>query len=87
KQVNWYGRGPGENYQDRKESTFIGLYQSTVKDQVHPYVRPQESGNKSDVRWFTLTSSNGAGLKFSSGASINFTARPFLDGDLDDGIA
>jgi len=86
-QVNWYGRGPGENYQDRKESTFIGLYQSTVKDQVHPYVRPQESGNKSDVRWFTLTSSNGTGLKFSSGASLNFTARPFLDGDLDDGIA
>lgn len=86
-QINWYGRGPGENYQDRKESTFVGLYKSTVKDQIHPYVRPQESGNKTDVRWFTLTSSNGTGLRFSSQSALNFTARAFLDSDLDDGSA
>lgn len=77
----------GENYQDRKESTFVGLYKSTVKDQIHPYVRPQESGNKTDVRWFTLTSSNGTGLRFSSQSTLNFTARAFLDSDLDDGSA
>jgi len=60
---SWYGRGPWENYIDRKHSAFVGLYQSKVKDQYTPYVRPQENGYKTDVRWLTLTDDSGFGLK------------------------
>jgi beta-galactosidase len=58
----WYGRGPWENYPDRKESADMGVWSSTVKEQYVPYVRPQENGSKQDVRWLTLTSANGGGL-------------------------
>ncbi len=58
----WYGRGPGENYVDRKSSTFMGLWSGTVTGQYVPYVRPQETGNKEDVRWLTLTDADGRGL-------------------------
>jgi hypothetical protein len=58
----WYGRGPHENYSDRQESARVGLYSGTVKDQYVPYVRPQEYGNKSDVRWASVTGLQGHGL-------------------------
>jgi beta-galactosidase len=58
----WYGRGPLENYADRKQSTDMGVWTSLVKDQYVPYVRPQENGNKEDVRWLTLTDADGHGL-------------------------
>ena len=61
-QFTYYGRGPWENYQDRKASAFIDLYESTVAEQYVPYVRPQENGNRTDVRWAALKSSNGSGL-------------------------
>jgi beta-galactosidase len=54
----------------------VGVYQSQVSEQLHDYVRPQESGNKSDVRWFTLTDAQGNGLKISSNTPLNVTAVP-----------
>ncbi|HPU57788.1 MAG TPA: glycoside hydrolase family 2 TIM barrel-domain containing protein, partial [Verrucomicrobiota bacterium] len=59
----WYGRGPHENYADRKESAHIGLWSGTVDEQFVPYVRPQDNGNKEDVRYLTLTDSSGRGLR------------------------
>ncbi len=58
----WYGRGPHENYVDRKESAAVGVYAGTVQEQYVPYVFPQENGNKSDVRWAAVTDIRGAGL-------------------------
>jgi beta-galactosidase len=64
--LRWLGRGPWENYSDRKESADVGVWRSTVTDQHVPYVRPQETGNKEDVRWLELTDANGDGLKISA---------------------
>ncbi|MDP7465110.1 MAG: beta-galactosidase small subunit, partial [Candidatus Marinimicrobia bacterium] len=61
-QLKWYGRGPHESYIDRKHGAMLGIYSGTVKDQYFPYVRPQENGNKSDVRWASLTNDDGAGV-------------------------
>jgi beta-galactosidase/beta-glucuronidase len=58
----WYGRGPHENYPDRKESALVGVYAGLVKDQYVPYIFPQDYGNKSDVRWAALTDTHGVGL-------------------------
>jgi beta-galactosidase len=58
----WYGRGPHENYSDRKASAEVGLWSSAVNEQFVPYVRPQENGNKEDVRWLELTDVAGHGL-------------------------
>ncbi len=58
----WYGRGPWENYRDRKEACFSGLYHSTVTDQWTGYVRPQENGNKEEVRFMALTNASGEGV-------------------------
>ena len=61
-QMTWLGRGPHENYADRKNSAAIGRYQATVWEQYHPYVRAQETGNKCDVRWLSLCDKEGHGL-------------------------
>jgi beta-galactosidase/beta-glucuronidase len=58
----WYGRGPHENYCDRKEGASVGVYSGTVDNQYVPYIMPQENGNKTDVRWVSLTNNNGIGL-------------------------
>ena len=63
-QMAWLGRGPHESYVDRKTSAFVGLYKGSVADQFWAYVRPQENGNKSDVRWMTITDQSGNGLFF-----------------------
>ena len=60
---NWYGRGPWENYCDRKHSALLGLYGGRVADMRHHYTRPQETGNHCDVRWASLTDPSGFGLK------------------------
>ena len=76
----WYGRGPWENYSDRKRSADMGVWSSTVTDQYVPYVKPQETGNKEDVRWLTLTDTKGTGLlvvaeeKPMAVSAIHFTA-------------
>jgi len=63
-QISWLGRGPHESYQDRKTSALVGLYSGAVADQYFPYVRPQENGNKVDVRWMTIANKDGLGLEF-----------------------
>lgn len=63
-QMTWLGRGPHESYWDRKTSAFVGLYSGSVADQYWAYLRPQENGNKTDVRWLTITNENGEGLFF-----------------------
>ncbi|MGC8716408.1 MAG: glycoside hydrolase family 2 TIM barrel-domain containing protein [bacterium] len=60
--ITWYGRGPQENYWDRNTGADVGVYRGTVTDQFVPYLRPQETGNKTDVRWITLTDDEGFGL-------------------------
>jgi beta-galactosidase len=60
--ISWYGRGPHETYWDRKTGARVGLYRGTVKDQFFDYSRPQENGNKTDVRWVSLTNRDGLGL-------------------------
>lgn len=59
---SWYGRGPHETHCDRKESGRVGVYRGTVHDQYVPYIRPQENGNKTDVRWAAVTDIRGTGL-------------------------
>ncbi len=63
-QMSWLGRGPHESYQDRYTSALVGLYTAPVADQYFPYIRPQENGNKTDVRWVSITNKNGVGLEF-----------------------
>jgi beta-galactosidase len=80
----WYGHGPGENYSDRLESTPIGLYSSRVTAQYVAYARPQENGNKEDVRWLTLTDKAGQGLLISATETpVSATALHFTVADLD----
>jgi beta-galactosidase len=62
--MEWYGRGPGESYWDRNTATLVGRYEVAVSGQYFPYVRPQESGNKTDVRWLALSDGQGTGLLF-----------------------
>jgi beta-galactosidase len=75
--LNWYGRGPWENYQDRNRSAFAGIYESTVDEQFTPYVRPQENGYKTDVRWMTLENSKHYTLKFTGSPLFSFSALPY----------
>jgi len=73
-QMTWYGRGPQESYWDRKTGAFIGKYSGSVADQYWAYVRPQENGNKTDVRWMTLTNEKGTGLFFAGEPLIEVSA-------------
>ena len=79
----WYGRGPHENYLDRKTGAAVGVYSGTVLEQYHPYVRPQETGNKTDVRWIALTNDEGIGLLAIGMPPLSASALPFLQNDLD----
>ena len=84
-EVTYYGRGPIENYVDRHSSQFLGVYHRSVADEYYPYVRPQESGNHTDVRWFAVHDATGRGLEFYSNAPMEASALHFLTDDLDDG--
>jgi len=81
--VTWFGRGPHETYWDRKTSGAVGLYCGPVKEQIHNYIRPQENGNKTDVRWLALTDDNGLGLLVAGMDLINFSAWPYTMEDLE----
>ena len=86
-QVKYYGRGPHENYCDRNSSEFIGHYEGAVKDEYFPYVRPQESGNHTDVRWFRVYNpQTGRGLEFVGNAPLECSALPYLMENLDGGV-
>ncbi|MCF8302360.1 MAG: DUF4981 domain-containing protein, partial [Bacteroidales bacterium] len=81
--LEWYGRGPHENYIDRNTSAFVGIYESTVNEQYYPYIRPQESGYKTGTRWMNLTNEQGKGLRFNGKPSFSFSALPYRVEDLD----
>lgn len=72
--ISWYGRGPHESYWDRKTSAMIGLYDGKVADQYWHYIRPQENGNKTDMRWMAITDNDGAGLIFIGSPTIDGSA-------------
>ena len=81
--VRWLGRGPWENYSDRKESADIGVWHNTVMEQYVPYVRPQVTGNKEDVSWVELTDGSGNGFKISAVKNLfAFSALHFTAQDL-----
>ena len=80
--LSWFGRGPEENYQDRKAGTAVGLYKSTVDDQYVPYIMPQENGSKTDVRWLTLENDQGQGLLVTGPQVIEFSATHYHAKDL-----
>ena len=86
KDFTYYGRGPWENYSDRKESSFVGLYEQSTFEQLFPYVRPQESGNKSDVRWLELTNDEGIGVRVEGLQPLSVSAMPYRSEDLDPGL-
>lgn len=75
--VEYYGRGPVENYCDRKESQMVGLYEERVSDQYYPYIRPQESGTKSDLRYYKVCDGSGKGLKIYSDRLFSASATPY----------
>ncbi|MHA1309472.1 MAG: glycoside hydrolase family 2 TIM barrel-domain containing protein [Candidatus Helarchaeota archaeon] len=83
--LTWYGRGPHENMWDRNSGAAIGIHSGLVKDLVHNYVRPQEDGNRTDVRWAALTDINDFGLLVSDigGTFLNISAWPYTLEDLE----
>ncbi len=83
--INYYGKGPHENYIDRNNSERIGLYRQQVADQYWGYVRPQESGNKTQVRYWQMLNKAGRGLCFTATGDMEASALPYLPADLDDG--
>ena len=85
--LEYYGRGPEENYIDRHSSSFIGKYEANVKDEYYPYVRPQESGNHTDIRYFSIFNpTTGKGITFEGYAPMECSAIPYLVENLDAGI-
>ncbi|MDR7209557.1 glycoside hydrolase family 2 TIM barrel-domain containing protein [Flavobacterium piscis] len=84
--LGYYGRGPWENYSDRNTASFLGQYSDKVLNQyTRTYIRPQESGYKTDVRWLTLKNANGQGLKIEGQQPIGFSALNISTEDLDPG--
>ncbi|MBN1480658.1 DUF4981 domain-containing protein [candidate division KSB1 bacterium] len=81
--VEWFGRGPHENYWDRKRSADIGRYQKSVTDMFEPYVRPQDMANRDDVRWVTITDRDGSGLMILGQPTFNFSALHYTAKDLE----
>ncbi len=83
--MTWFGRGPHETYWDRRSGARVGRYEGSVLDQYHPYIRPQENGNKTDLRWVALTDEAGTGLLAVGLPRLDASAYPFLNSDFDAG--
>jgi beta-galactosidase len=83
--VKWFGRGPQENYQDRNTAAFVGAYESKVADQYFPYIRPQETGYKTETRWMALQNESGKGVMIVSDSLFSFSALEYTVEDLDQG--
>ena len=81
--VTWYGRGPGESYPDSKMANGFGVYKKTVDELYTPYTYPQENGNRSDVRWVSLTDTYGTGLLAVGLPQLNFSAHRFTVEDIE----
>lgn len=74
--VEWYGKGPHENYSDRNYAAHVGIYSNTVDSMYFPYIRPQENGYRTDTRWLNLTNDSGEGLRIESLGKFCFSALP-----------
>lgn len=85
-QIRYYGRGPIENYSDRKSAADLGKYASTVDEQFYSYIRPQENGTRSDIRWWKQTNKGGNGLMFFAEAPFSASALNYSIDGLDDGL-
>ena len=81
--IRWYGRGPQETYQDRKSAAMVGIYAGNIEDHISRYVKPQENGNKTDVRWLTLTNTSAHGLKIIGDPLVDFSVWPYSMADLE----
>ena len=81
-QLEWYGRGPIENYRDRKNAAYFGRYQSAVNDMKESYARSQTMGGRCDTRWLTLTNKAGKGIKITAADTFDFSALHYTDKDL-----
>ena len=83
--MTWYGKGPHETMFDRKTGAAIGIYSDSIENLIHPYVRPQENGNRTDVRWVMMTNNNGNGLLISDvgGTKLSVSAWPYSMEDLE----
>ncbi|WP_106828039.1 glycoside hydrolase family 2 TIM barrel-domain containing protein [Parabacteroides pacaensis] len=84
-EIEYYGRGPIENYSDRNNVTDLGTYHQTVAEQFYPYIRPQENGTKTDIRWWRQVTKGGTGLEFISEAPFSASALNYTIESLDDG--
>ena len=84
--IEYYGRGPWENYADRKGSAAVGLYRQKVADQFYPYIRPQETGTKSDIRWWKIVDLSCSGLGIVSDGPFSASALEYSMESLDDGL-
>ena len=85
-QIKFYGRGPIENYSDRNNVTDLGKYAQTVNEQFYSYIRPQENGTKTDIRWWKQTNMGGNGLMFVADAPFSASALHYSMESLDDGV-
>ena len=85
-EIDYYGRGPVENYSDRNNSTPIGHYRQKVSEQAYSYIRPQETGTKTDIRWWKVLNVAGSGLNFVSEAPFSASALNYSIEGLDDGV-
>ena len=83
--IEYYGRGPIENYSDRKYSADLGLYRQSVSEQFYPYIRPQETGTKSDIRWWTMLEPSGCGVRVVAEAPFSASALHYTIESLDEG--
>jgi len=81
--INWYGRGPYENYPDRKTASFIGLYNSKLANFITPYSAPQDNANRCDVRWFAMSTQNNSSIKVTGLQPLCFRAWPYSEEDLE----
>ena len=81
--MSWYGRGPHESYWDRKDGAAVGVYKGSVDDQWFDYSEPQENGNKTDVRWVSLSNSSGIGLQAVGDEPLSVSARRYTTADME----
>jgi beta-galactosidase len=83
--IDYYGNGPVENYKDRYYAAPAGIYNQAVSKQFYPYIRPQETGNKTGIRWYKISNNQGKGLLIQSNILLSMCALHFYDSYLDDG--
>ena len=83
KKIEWYGKGPHETYWDRQRSGKIAIHEGEIEDQLQPYLKPQESGNKVEVRWLKLMNEHGKGIQISGSPTIEVNALPYTPFELE----